>query len=236
MSDYKSSCILGYAKQMTKEAKVRILRKWRSILYYIFQLCGFFYTGHIVYGNLKSYYSYKSNKIQRELEDSIHKVRTLSTNFELCVNCKPNVVRLPNVMICADSMHSKRKVSSKYPQLNKTMLQELYGLNVKGLKQSMWDVRQSLPDMFQSLKRDFDKQYKELNTINLTQFYKDTTPVYFMAQCEMETIDCRENWIMKSTSYGNCLWLNTTEVYKTKVKSKKDKNKQRIKRIKNVYS
>ena len=133
-------------------------------------------------------------------------------------------------MICADSMHSKRKVSAKYPQLNKTMLQELYGLNVKGLKQSMWDVRQSLPDMFQSLKRDFDKQYEELNTINLTQFYKDTNPVYFMAQCEMETIDCKENWVMKSTSYGSCLWLNTTEVYKTKVKSRKDKNKRRIKR------
>ena len=133
-------------------------------------------------------------------------------------------------MICADSMHSKRKVSEKYPQLNKTMIQELYGLNVKGLKQSMWDVRKSLPDMFRSMKRDFDNQYKDLNSINLTKFYKDTTPVYFMAECEMDTIDCTENWVMKETSHGNCLWLNTTEVYKIKLKSMEDKNKRRIKR------
>ena len=93
ISDYKSSCKSNFmqksktfaVKRMTKEAKTSILRKWRNILYYIFQLCGFLYTALIVQGNLKSYFSYKSNKVQRELEESIHKVRKFGTNSLLSV-------------------------------------------------------------------------------------------------------------------------------------------------------
>ena len=80
-------------------------------------------------------------------------------------------------MLCADSMHSLRKVGEKYPSLTKTHIQELYGLNVKGLKKSIWNIRKSLPHMFNSIRQEFDDQYSELNAINLTQFYIDTIPV-----------------------------------------------------------
>ena len=70
-------------------------------------------------------------------------------------------------MVCADSMNSKRKVAAKYPMLNKTRIQELYGLNVKGLKKSIWNIRKSLPHMFRSMKDEFDDQYSDLNQINL---------------------------------------------------------------------
>ena len=75
-------------------------------------------------------------------------------------------------------MHSKWKVADKYPNISKTIIQELYGLNVTGLKKSMWDIRKSMPEMFESLKREFDQEYTELNAINLTQFYHDTSPVW----------------------------------------------------------
>ena len=57
------------------------------------------------------------------------------------------------------------------------MIQGLYGFNIKGLKKSMWEIRDSLPHIFKSLRRDFDREYMYLNSINLTKFYKDTSPV-----------------------------------------------------------
>ena len=74
-------------------------------------------------------------------------------------------------------MHSKHKVNARYPMINKTHIQMLYGFNVKGLKKSMWDIRSSLPTMFESLEREFSKDYNDLNKLNLTQFYRDTVPV-----------------------------------------------------------
>ena len=89
---------------------------------------------------------------------------------------KTGIVRLPNLVICTDSMHSKRKVQLKYPQLNHTVLEQLYGLHTKGLKRNMWDIRKKSPEIFLKLKADFEKEYAELNALNLTQFYKDTVP------------------------------------------------------------
>ena len=74
-------------------------------------------------------------------------------------------------------MHSKQKVSQKYPQLNHTVIEQLYGLHVKGLKRTMWDLRKTSPEMFKGLKADFEKEYAELNAMNLTKFYEDTAPV-----------------------------------------------------------
>ena len=86
------------------------------------------------------------------------------------------MVRLPNLMICTDSMHSKEKIRLKYPNVNKSMVEQLYGLHTKGLKRSMWDLRKSQPDMFSYLRHREESEYKELNAINLTEFYKETAP------------------------------------------------------------
>ena len=85
-------------------------------------------------------------------------------------------------MLCADSCHAKRKVGEKYPSLTKTRIQELYGLNVIGLKKSIWNIRKSLPHMFNSIRQEFDDQYSELNAINLTQFYIDTVPITVLTE------------------------------------------------------
>ena len=62
-------------------------------------------------------------------------------------------------MICSDSMHSKQKVEAKFPQLNKTAIRQLYGLHVQGLRRSMWDIRNSLPDLFNLLRADYEKEF-----------------------------------------------------------------------------
>ena len=41
----------------------------------------------------------------------------------------------------------------------------------------MWDIRKTSPEMFEALKADFEKEYAELNDMNLTKFYEDTAPV-----------------------------------------------------------
>ena len=80
-------------------------------------------------------------------------------------------------MICADSMHSKKKIAEKYPYIDSRMIEQLYGLHVSGEKETMWEIRKSLPNLFKLLRRRADKEYKNLNAINLTQFYSDTPPV-----------------------------------------------------------
>ena len=41
----------------------------------------------------------------------------------------------------------------------------------------MWDLRKTSPEMFKGLKADFEKEYADLNAMNLTKFYEDTAPV-----------------------------------------------------------
>ena len=54
---------------------------------------------------------------------------------------------------------------------------------------------------------------KELNTINLTQFYIDTTPVYHLLHCEMTGLNCENHWTIQRTSLGNCLKLDTNKAF-----------------------
>ena len=39
-------------------------------------------------------------------------------------------VTFPNIMICADSIHSRSKMKSRYPNITDEMIERLYGLNV----------------------------------------------------------------------------------------------------------
>ena len=159
---------------MVKGVRNCFLGQWRSILFYLFRVCGFIYTAFIIHGHVVNYLSFQSIKTQTELETSQVNTKNNAGRNRF----QPNIVRIPNLMVCADSMNSKRKVAAKYPMLNKTRIQELYGLNVKGLKKSIWNIRKSLPHMFRSMKDEFDDQYSDLNQINLTQFYIDTIPGY----------------------------------------------------------
>ena len=86
-------------------------------------------------------------------------------------------VPLPNLMICADSMHSKKKIAQKYPKMNSHIIEQLYGVHVSGDQETLWEIRKELPILFKMLRRRIDKQFAELNAIDLTQFYADTPPV-----------------------------------------------------------
>ena len=39
-------------------------------------------------------------------------------------------VQFPNIMLCTDSIHSKYKLRKMYPQVNDTLIQQFYGLDV----------------------------------------------------------------------------------------------------------
>ena len=89
-------------------------------------------------------------------------------------------------MICSDSMHSKSKVNEKYPTLNETMVQKLFGARVSDTEHHMWETRKSAPEFFFFLRNTFEKKYSDLNLINLTEFYIQTSPNYFMRHCHMQ--------------------------------------------------
>ena len=116
-------------------------------------------------------------------------------------------------MICTDSMHSRKKVRQKYPSINDTLIQQLYGFHTTDVQRRMWKVRKPIPDLFDLLMENYEKEYSELNAINLTQFYIDTTPVYFMFHCEMDGLNCRKHWKIRRTLFGSCLKLDTNNAY-----------------------
>ena len=81
-------------------------------------------------------------------------------------------------MICSDSMHSKFKIRKKYPQVTEKILERLYGHNVSHLERSIWNFRHKHSDYFDVLRFKYESKYKLYNSINLTEFYATTTPVY----------------------------------------------------------
>ena len=61
--------------------------------------------------------------------------------------------------------------------MNSHIIEQLYGVHVSGDQETLWEIRKELPILFKMLRRRIDKQFAELNAIDLTQFYADTPPV-----------------------------------------------------------
>jgi len=49
-----------------------------------------------------------------------------------------------------------------------------------------------------------------LNEINLTEFYRKTSPIYHVGHCQFEHVDCRRMWHLKRTRMGTCLEFDPT--------------------------
>ena len=62
-------------------------------------------------------------------------------------------------MVCTDSMHSKEKVRKKYPKINETVIQQLYGLHITDVERRMWKIRKSVPDLFEFLRESNEIKY-----------------------------------------------------------------------------
>ena len=131
-------------------------------------------------------------------------------------------------MICTDSIHSKHKVATKYPQVNQSMIEQLYGLHVASIKQLMWDFKSTLPQVFNLTLMTMDKEYAELNKLNLTEFFYSTTSKYFLFHCHMQSVNCRPHWKVRRTSLGTCLTLSPNDVYKAAVNEDKERLKRRL--------
>ena len=66
--------------------------------------------------------------------------------------------------------------------------------------------------------------YKMFNHIDLRQFYLDTSPRYYLFNCQLLTIDCRHHWDIVRTSLGSCLSLKPHLLYE---KAKEQDNERR---------
>ena len=144
-------------REMTKALKGCVRKKLGSTLYFLFYFCGFLYTGLIITSNVMNYFKFTSNLIQTEiLKNELVKISIVSSQSP---KIKPNYVQIPNLIVCSDSMHSKQKVEAKYPQLNKTSIQQLYGLHVQGSRRSIWGIRKTRPDLFSLLRENYEKEF-----------------------------------------------------------------------------
>ena len=213
-----------------------------------------------------------------------------------------------------DSIHSKDKLKKKYPDVNVTAIQTLYGLNVSPMAQdcnnrsiseniidtatnsglvcririfslsvpfrtwslvrksilgysdkNIWEYREALPFMYKlarqlrlrfyawivksiinihkwlyianidlaiyrsvrevvqdSTSTRFDlvakiktqyseKEYLELNNIDLRELYRLTRSPYWVTHCQLQSIDCRFSWKLVYTFLGACLMLDSQD-------------------------
>ena len=122
-------------------------------------------------------------------------------------------------MVCADSVHSQRKLQSNYPHVSQADVQRLYGLTVPPINRMMWSFRTTLPQIFDLQRLTSEVDYRELNKINLADFHANTTSVYYMFNCYMGRTNCRKYWQLKRTLMGTCLTLNTQNAYDSEVKA-----------------
>ena len=91
----------------------------------------------------------------------------------------------------------------------------------------MWRIKQSQPDLFYFLRNTYEREYKELNAINLTKFYDETTPIYYVFHCGMPDINCRQSWKVKKTPFGTCLRLDVREVYQKAIDDQRNENQRK---------
>ena len=98
----------------------------------------------------------------------------------------PEKIAFPRIVVCSKSMHSQEKLKHYYPQVSWMALEHLYGRDVpKVLEKRNWRI---------------------LNSLNLTDFFEKTRPTYYIVQCYLsDNIDCRKMWNLIWTFRGACL-------------------------------
>ena len=92
----------------------------------------------------------------------------------------------------------------------------------------MWDFKSTLPQVFNLTFMTMEKEYAELNKLNLTQFFYSTTSKYFLFHCHMQSVNCGPHWKVRRTSLGTCLTLSPNDVYKAAVNEDKERLKRRL--------
>ena len=190
-----------------------------SILWSTIWILGMLYTILIVEQNVSEYLSYPAFIAQRSEERGY---------------------LFPKIRICSNSMHSRwvaflktwnsksfrLKLKKFYPEVNITMIQKLYGLNLKD-DQIAADSRLKIwtsdskgdakfrdyldPKSKEFLSIWFSKKFfKALEVLenppenlnfDLKDFFRKTRPTYQFVNCRLEFIDCRRLWeIVQETS------------------------------------
>ena len=56
-----------------------------------------------------------------------------------------------------------------------------------------------------------EKEYLELNNIDLRELYRLTRSPYWVTHCQLQSIDCRFSWKLVYTFLGACLMLDSQE-------------------------
>ena len=114
--------IFGLVKSFSSILNHSLSKSVTFCLKRVFWLIGLYWTIIQVRSNVIKYNEKRSTITQED-------VRILSgDNF-------------PKLVLCSDSMHSKNKIAQKYPLINDTLLENLYGFNLDNQDQDYWALR-----------------------------------------------------------------------------------------------
>ena len=57
----------------------------------------------------------------------------------------------------SDSIHSKKKLETRYPSVNITMVQQLYGLHVTKDQQAIWELKNTMGVFYHLMRQSKEK-------------------------------------------------------------------------------
>ena len=112
-----------------------------QLSYWTFWVAGYIYTTLTIYQNIENYFQRRSTITQSDMTSWEHDISTsiavnkyLNNMFykdddgSVNVSVSPSV--FPKIIICSDSMHSRHKLQMRFPFVNITTIEYLYGHNL----------------------------------------------------------------------------------------------------------
>ena len=82
----------------------------------------------------------------------------------------------------------------------------------RSVREVVQDSTSTRFDLVAKIKTQYsEKEYLELNNIDLRELYRLTRSPYWVTHCQLQSIDCRFSWKLVYTFLGACLMLDSQD-------------------------
>lgn len=113
----------------------------------------------------------------------------------------------PKLRLCSNSQHSAWKLAQRYPAISIDQIKKFYGYASSRLEMDLWSKL-----VITKLTKKLAIKWPGTDSVNMTEFFQNTSPGYFIYHCQFGHIDCRRMWRKVVTFYGVCLEFNPVSI------------------------
>ncbi|CAG5110088.1 Oidioi.mRNA.OKI2018_I69.chr2.g4528.t1.cds [Oikopleura dioica] len=117
-------------------------------------------------------------------------------------------ISFPKIKLCSQSMHSRRSLEARYPNIDFKILIQLYGIFHKIENMSAEEYAMAYlqdPRKILEIEENLQEPWTTLNKIDLDEFMANTRPEYILRTCKLNSYDCKHFWRFEKSLIGHCL-------------------------------